>query len=522
MSGQKSLSQNQSSGSAGPLLSMSGIGKSFGPVEVLRGVDLELKAGEVHILAGENGAGKSTLIKILAGVYSNWRGRVELDGRQVSFSDPQQARQAGIAVIYQEISLVGSLSVLDNLFLGREHTKFAGLLNRATQRKQARALLAELELDIDIERPAGSYPISVQQMVEIAKALSLDARVIVMDEPTSTLTRPEAEKLFGMIARLKKRGCGIIYISHKMDEIYRLADRITVLRDGAKVGTSSAGQLAQEEFVRWMVGRDISSQFPARQPASGPEVMQVSNLTLRHSSDSQRKLVDNCSFSLGRGEILGLAGLQGSGNSELLHALFGSYGPCVSGEVQLDRKPFAIGSPSKSIASGMALLTNDRQGSGCVTCMGVRDNITLPALKKFSPGLWLNSAAEKKAASVRAGQLSLRAASMEMPVGNLSGGNQQKVILAKWLETLPRVFLLDEPTRGVDVGVKQEIYSLMNSWTAAGMSIILITSEMPELLAMSDRIIVMSSGRITARFGRGEATQEKILAAAMSRAGEAA
>ncbi len=501
---------------------MSGIGKKFGPVQVLRGVDFELNAGEVHILAGENGAGKSTLIKILAGVYRKWQGRVELDGRAVSFTEPQQARQAGIAVIYQEISLVGSLTVLDNLFLGREHTLYAGLLDRAAQRKIARALLAELELDIDIDRPLESYPISVQQMVEIAKALSLDARVIVMDEPTSTLTRPEAEKLFEMIGRLKSRGCGIIYISHKMDEIYRLADRITVLRDGALVGTSPATELDQAEFLRWMVGREISSQFPPRKPDFGPDFLTVSKLTLRDKTNPQRKLVDNCSFALRRGEILGVAGLQGSGNSELLHALFGSYGNSVSGEVQLDGRPFEISSPAHAIAHGMALLTNDRQATGCVTSMGVRANITLAALRRFSPGLWLNSAAERKAAVAAAGQLSLRAASLEMPVGHLSGGNQQKVILAKWLETMPRVFLLDEPTRGVDIGVKQEIYSLMNRWTDEGMSIVLITSEMPELLAMSDRIIVMSSGRITARFSPGQATQEKILAAAMSRAGEAA
>ncbi len=522
MSGQVRLSQDEKTMGGKPLLRMSGIGKSFGSVRVLHGVDFELNAGEVHILAGENGAGKSTLIKVLAGVYRNWRGRVELDGRRVSFTEPQQARRAGIAVIYQEISLVGALPVVDNLFLGRERTKCAGLLDREAQREAARALLAGLELDIDIERPAASYPIPVQQMVEIAKALLLDARVIVMDEPTSTLTRPEAEKLFEMIGRLKGRGCGIIYISHKMDEIYRLADRITVLRDGALVGTRAAAELAGKEFVRWMVGREITSQFPPRRPESGPEILRVGNLTLRDKSNSRHKLVDNCSFKLRRGEILGVAGLQGSGNSELLHALFGSFGGRVSGEVRLEGKPFGVRSPAHAIASGMALLTNDRQATGCVTCMGVRANITLAALRKFSPGLWLDGAAERRAAEAGAEQLSLRAASMEMPVENLSGGNQQKVILAKWLETMPRVFLLDEPTRGVDVGVKQEIYSLMNRWTAGGMSIVLITSEMPELLAMSDRIIVMSSGRITARFGRGEATQEKILAAAMSRGGEAA
>lgn len=501
---------------------MKGIGKTFGSVRVLGGVDFELAGGEVHILAGENGAGKSTLIKILAGVYRDWEGAVELGGRQVAFTEPQQARQAGIAVIYQEISLVGTLSVLDNLFLGRELTGGAGMLNRAAQRSRAEKLLAGLDLELDLDRPAGSYPISVQQMVEIAKALSLEARVIVMDEPTSTLSRPEAERLFAMIARLKQRGCGIIYISHKMDEIYRLADRITVLRDGGLVGCSAAAELPEDEFVRWMVGRKITSQFPERNAGPGAPLLEVAGLTLRDSANPRRKPVDNCSFTLREGEILGVAGLQGSGKSELLHALFGTWGSRASGDIRLGGEEFEIKSPRHSIQRGVALLTNDRQGTGCITCMGVRANITLAALERYSPGLWLDYPAERAAAARRADELSLRAASLEMPVGHLSGGNQQKVILAKWLETAPRVFLLDEPTRGVDVGVKHELYDLMNRWTAAGTSIVLITSEMPELLAMSDRIIVMSSGRITAEFTRGEATQEKILAAAMSRAGEAA
>jgi ABC-type sugar transport system ATPase subunit len=510
------------SGAGSPLLAMKSIGKSFGSVRVLDGVDFEVAAGEVHILAGENGAGKSTLIKILAGVYDDWEGSVTLEGQPARFVTPQQARHAGIAVIYQEISLVGTLSIADNLFLGREQTGRGGWLDRRTQREAARGILESLDLDLDLNRPAESYPISIQQMVEIAKALSLDARVIVMDEPTSTLTRPEAERLFGIIARLKQRGVGIIYISHKMDEIYRLADRITVLRDGTLVGTKAAAELPEDEFVRWMVGREITSQFPERAPKLGETILKVSGLTLRDPVLAGRNLVDRCSFELRKGEILGIAGLQGSGNSELLHALFGSWAGRTSGQVLLDGKPFAIKNPGHSIRSGLALLTNDRQGNGCVTCMGVRQNMTLAALEKFSPGLWLNHAAEVKAANSRAAELSLRAASLEMPVGNLSGGNQQKVILAKWLEAGPLVFMMDEPTRGVDVGVKQEIYQLLNRWTAAGASILLITSEMPELLAMSDRVLVMSSGRITAEFGCGEATQEKILAAAMSRAGEAA
>lgn len=502
-------------GTGANLLRMEGIGKSFSGVRVLTDVRFDLNAGEVHILAGENGAGKSTLIKILAGVYDDYEGEIRLDGKPVCFKSPQEAHRHGISVIYQEISLVGNLSVAENIFLGREATRTAGWLNTAGQKEQARRLLAELGLQIDISQPVEQFSVSVQQMVEIAKALSYDSQVIVMDEPTSTLTEPEVEKLFSIIGVLKARGCGIIYISHKMEEIYRIADRITVLRDGRWVGTAQASELSQDQLIRWMVGREISQQFPQRSTRAGPELLEVKNFFLLDKNDPSRFVIGKVSFKVHEGEIVGLAGLQGSGNSELLHGLFGASVSLAHGEITLEGKPFAIRSPGDSIRKGLALLTNDRKANGYVPEMSVTHNITLAALERFSPVGWLNPAAEVLSSRARADSLRLKAASLDQEVSTLSGGNQQKVILAKWLETGPRVLFLDEPTRGVDVGVKHEIYELMNHWTEQGCAILLITSEMPELLAMADRILVMYRGRVTAEFTREDATQEKILKAAM-------
>ena len=504
---------------AGELLRMEGIGKSFSGVKVLDGVRFDLRPGEVHILAGENGAGKSTLIKILAGVYPDYEGRVSLDGRPMRFKSPQEAHAHGISVIYQEISLVESLSAAENIFLGRERVRGGFWLDFSQQRQQARSLLAELGLELDAAAPVEQFPVSVRQMIEIAKALSFESRVIVMDEPTSTLTGPEVEKLFEIIGVLKKRGCGIIYISHKMEEIYRIADRITVLRDGKYIGTATPRELGREELIRWMVGREIREQFPRRQGRPGAPLLEVNGFTLRAADSASRPVVDNCTFALRAGEIVGLAGLQGSGNSELLHGLFGAYGSRAAGEVRLRGKPFRSHSPRLSVRAGLALLTNDRKATGCLPEMSVTRNITLAALEKYSPLGWLRPSLEDSAGRERARTLHIRAASLEQEIGTLSGGNQQKVILARWLETSPRVLFLDEPTRGVDVGVKHEIYELMNDWTASGCAILLITSEMPELLAMADRILVLCRGRLTADFSREEATQEKILEAAMGGAG---
>jgi len=497
------------------LLLMQAIGKSFSGVRVLSEVSFDLFAGEVHVLAGENGAGKSTLIKVLSGVYADYRGKVVLGEQAVRFKSPQEALAGGISVIYQEISLVGPMSVADNIFLGREATLGGAWLDRRAQQEEARKLLGELGLQIDVTRAVEEYPVSVQQMIEIVKALSYNSQIIVMDEPTSTLSEPEVERLFSIIGILKARGCGIIYISHKMEEIYRIADRITVLRDGRHVGTHAAAELPRAELIRRMVGREISRLFPERSFCAGAKILQVSKLTVPGGKKSAHPLVNEVSFEVRAGEILGLAGLQGSGNSELLNGLFGTFGKLSRGSVILGGKPFEIRSPGDSIRNALALLTNDRKATGLVLEMNICHNLTLASLEKFSRGGWLNSEKEKAAGRTRMESLEIKAVSQAQEVGTLSGGNQQKVILGKWLETEPKVFLLDEPTRGVDVAVKHEIYELMNAWTQAGCAIILITSEMPELLAMSDRILVMCRGRISAEFRRGEASQEKILKAAM-------
>lgn len=496
------------------LLQMIGICKSFSGVEVLTDVGFDLRAGEVHVLAGENGAGKSTLIKILAGAYGDYSGRILIDSQPVRFNSVWEACAAGVAVIHQELSLVRSMSVVENIFLGRERT--AGpFLDRNTMKKQARKLVADLGLDIDVSREVGEYPLGIQQMVEISKALAFDSRIVVMDEPTSALTDVEVKRLFGIIDKLKKAGCGIIYISHKMEEIYQLADRITVLRDGKYMGTAAASQLAQPELVNWMIGRELEQQFPRHKSQQGPVRLTISNFSVPDPTGKPAPCVDNVSLSVRSGEILALAGLQGSGNSELLNGIFGTYGPSVRGAAELDGRPYRPANPANAIRNGISLLTNDRKVTGLVPEMSIVHNVTLASIEKCSRYGWLKPRRELLVAERQSRVLNIRAASLKMQVDSLSGGNQQKVAMAKWIETQPKVLLLDEPTRGVDVGAKHEIYGLMNLWTEQGIAIILITSEMPELLAMSDRIIVMHRGRTTAEFTASQATQENVLNAAM-------
>jgi len=496
------------------LLKMTGIHKSFSGVKVLSDVQFELRAGEVHVLAGENGAGKSTLIKILAGVHTDYLGQILLNSKPVRFASIHEAAGAGISVIHQELSLVPSMTIAENIFLGRE--KSCGpWLNKKKMTAEARKLLSEIGLNVDVTKNLSNYPLTIQQMVEICKALAFDCRIIVMDEPTSALTDVEVEKLFSIIDKLKKSGCGIIYISHKMEEIYSIGDRITVLRDGAYVGTASATQLDRDKLVKWMVGRELNQQFPRHKSAAGQVRLKVDSFTLADPAGKPIPAVNNVSFNVHSGEILGIAGLQGSGNSELLNGIFGTYGTQNFGDFELDGRPYKPKTPANAISKGISLLTNDRKANGLVLTMNIIENTTLASLKNFSPFGWLMPKKEFKSAAEQKELLNLKAASLKMSVDTLSGGNQQKVVMAKWIETRPKVLLLDEPTRGVDVGAKHEIYELMNKWTSQGIAIILITSEMPELLAMSDRIIVMHRGSVTAQFNFGEATQEKILRAAM-------
>lgn len=493
---------------------MEGISKSFGTVPVLDGVSLRLLPGEVHVLAGENGAGKSTLIKIASGAYRDYSGEIRLEGRPVRFRSPHDAAQQGIAVIYQEMSLVNSLNVVDNLFLGR---RVGGSLwvNRRLEARQASACLAQLGLDLDLYRKVERYPLAVRQMIEIAKALAFDARVVVMDEPTSALNAPEIEKLFEVISGLKNRGCAIVYITHRMEEIYRIADRITVLRDGRAVGTEKTSALPPDKLVRWMIGRDMSAQFPKRVPKIGSTRLKVRDFSVPDPSGARLYAVQNVSFEVSSGEIVGVAGLEGSGKSELLNGLFGVYGPAARGSLTLDGHPLVVRSPADSIARGVALLTNDRKETGLIPSLNLAHNITVASLGAFSHRGWIERGQEEAASRAQFVRLGVKASSIRQDVSTLSGGNQQKVLFARWLQTNPKLLLLDEPTRGVDVGAKHDIYQLIYQCTEQGVAVLLVTSELPELLALSDRILVLHRGRLVSELTRDEVTAEKVMSAAM-------
>jgi len=497
------------------LLRMVDIGKAFSGVPVLENVHFDLQPGEVHVLAGENGAGKTTLIKILSGVHTDYRGEIFLDGRRVRFKSPQEARLMGISAIHQDLALIDSMRVLDNLFLGREKTRGSWWMDWRSEKARARHILEPLGITVDLEAPLAQYPLSVRQMIEIARAMASEARILIMDEPTSALSEAEVKHLFDLIGRLKERGCAIIYISHRLEEIFRIADRITVLRDGHLIGTARAQDLSPDELIRWMVGREIKQQFPERQAKPGPERLRVEGFSVPDPSGEKSYLVENISLCLRMGEILGLAGLRGSGKSELLNGIFGAFGRNVQGNILLDDRPFEVVSPRRSIEQGLVLQTNDRKTTGLIGGLSVAWNITLPSLETFSPRGWVEKREEWAAAQKQIQELGIKVASPEQQVETLSGGNQQKVVLAKWLQTGPKVLLLDEPTLGVDVGAKHEIYRLMNSLTQQGLAILLVTSELPELLAMSDRILVLHRGRIQAELHREEATQEKVIRAAM-------
>ena len=497
------------------LLRMEEISKRFSGVRVLHSVDFELKQGEVHILAGENGAGKSTLIKILAGVHTGYEGRIILNGNQVRFKSPHDAAMQGISSIHQEMSLVNSMSVADNIFLGRERAAGNLWMDYRAQLGKTKELLSRLELDVNLSEPVENYSLSMRQMFEIAKALVYDTRILIMDEPTSALNQLEVKRLFRIVEDLKRKGCAVIYISHRLEEIYEIGDRITVLRDGSYVGTAAKEELSADELIQWMVGRKISRQFPERKAQPGGRRLRLSGFCVPDPSGSKKWAVEGATLELREGEILGIAGLQGSGKSELLNGLFGTYGKSTEGDVELEGRPFDVVSPRHSIGKGITLLTNNRKDTGIIPEMSIPRNITLASLKNFSSGGWLDQRREEEVAKGYVRDLNIKARSLEQEVETLSGGNQQKVMLSRWLETKPRVLLLDEPTRGVDVGAKQEIYALIDKWTAEGISILLLTSELPELLALSDRILVMHRGRITAEYSREEATQELVIEAAM-------
>ncbi len=492
------------------LLLMEGIEKSFPGVCALRDGRLQLRRGECHALMGENGAGKSTLIKILAGAQLADAGEIWIDGRRHVLKSPLDARRAGIAVIYQELNLVPTLTVRENLFLGREKTT-AGWLRPREERRAAAVLFDRLGVRIDPDIQCGALSVAQRQLVEIARAISLEAKIVVMDEPTAALTSGEAERLFAVIGDLRRRGCGVVYVSHRIDEVFRISDRITVMRDGAHIETRPTRDLSRQRLIELMVGRTLENEFPKEHTPPGEEVLRLEGLR-------RAPAVNGVSFNLRRGEVLGMTGLIGAGRTEVARLLFGA-DRRDSGKMFLKGREKSINSPRDAINSGISLLTEDRKSQGLVLGLGVRENFGLPNLKRFSRLGFVRRSRENRAFDFYVSSLRIRIPHRDEPAINLSGGNQQKVVLAKWLQANADVIIFDEPTRGIDVGAKFEIYQLINRLAAAGKGILLISSEMPEVLGMSDRILVMHAGRIVGRIDDpAQATQEQILTLAMGEA----
>jgi ribose transport system ATP-binding protein len=492
---------------ATPILVMEGIEKSFPGVHALKSAGLSLYSGEVHALMGENGAGKSTLIKTLAGAIRPDAGAIQLDGRVVAIRTPKEAQQLGIAVIYQEFNLVPYLTARENIFLGREGSRF-GFFSKSEERRETRALFERLGARIDPEARCRDLSVAGQQMVEIAKALSTGARILVMDEPTAALSAQEVEKLFDVIADLRAHGISVVYVSHRMAEIFRVADRLTVMRDGETIDTRPVSEFTRESLIEVMVGRKLENEFPKQVAEIGEKHLEVVGL---RRGDGVR----NVSFFVRRGEVLGLAGLVGAGRTEVARLVFGADTP-DSGEIKLAGERVEIRSPSDAIRKGICLLTEDRKAQGLVLGLSVRENFGLPNLEQFSDYGVIKASDERNAFARFVTDLRIKVASQEQRARTLSGGNQQKVVLAKWLEANGDVLIFDEPTRGIDVGAKYEIYLLMNRLAAQGKSIVMISSELPEVLGMSDRILVMHEGRISGEITDvANATQEQIMALAV-------
>lgn len=497
-----------------PLLEMKNITKEFPGVKALDGVTVDLFAGECHALVGENGAGKSTLMKVLSGVYpaGSYGGEIVVEGEIKQFKSVRDAENAGIAIIFQELSLIKELTVAENIFLGREPSRF-GVINWTELYQKAGKLLKDLNLPINPKTPVGNLGIGSQQLVEIAKALSQNAKILVLDEPTAALTESEVETLFDILRALKARGVGMIYISHKLGEVFAMSERVTVLRDGRTVGTSDVKDLTVAQVIAQMVGREVGDIFPTSRHEFGETALEIKNLTA-YEAETNNRLVDNVSFTVRRGEVLGISGLMGAGRSELLMAIFGAHLGKNSGEIYVEGKQVSISTPAEAIASGIGFVTEDRKRFGLILDQTILDNMTLAGLKKISGAFLTNRSREGIAAKKSMRDLRVKANSPLTVTGTLSGGNQQKVVLGKWLLTNPKVLFLDEPTRGIDVGAKQEIYSNINELAKQGLAIVMVSSELPEIIGLSDRILVLHEGKLTGEFTRAEATPERVMAAA--------
>ncbi len=497
-----------------PIIAMRAIGKRFGGVQALDGVSFDVEPGELIAICGENGAGKSTLMKILSGVITEYEGELLIDGECVRFQSTREAESAGISIIHQELNLVEQLSVAANVFLGREKRVAFAFRDDRSMREEARTLLSELECDVSVNALAGTLRVGDQQLVEIAKALSLRSRIVVMDEPTSALTESEVARLYRVIAKMRERGTTILYISHKMEEVFHLSNRIVVLRDGQFIAARTTTETNPHEITHLMVGRELESLDLGQASERGERLLEVRDLSLAWPGHARGYRLKGISFDVHVGEVLGIAGLMGAGRTELLESLFGASPIPPQGEIILQGKPIAPRHPAEAIRYGMALVTEDRKRLGIFAAMHVGRNITLCQLREMRSPIGLSEAREQTAADAMVSKLKIKTASLRSAITSLSGGNQQKCIVGRWLLTRPKILLLDDPTRGVDVGAKAELYRIIRDLCREGLGVIVTSSELPELLTLSDRIMVLSEGRQTALFDRAEATQDKILEAA--------
>lgn len=502
-----------------PILVLKDIEKRFPGVHALRGVSFDVRPGEVHALLGENGAGKSTMIKTISGVHRADSGTIMFDGKPVVFNSPNDAQHHGIATIYQELGLYPELSVAENIFMGHTPQRKLGplkIVDWPTMESRAREILADLNIhDLDVRRKVGTLNVGNRQRVEIAKALSLNARILIMDEPTAALTESDVERLFGIVRLLRDRGVGIIYISHRLNEVFELADRVTVLRDGQYVDTRDVSEVTEQDLITMMVGRTIENLFPKMVSKLGDVVLEVKDL-------HREPLTRGVSFHVRAGEIVGVAGLVGSGRSEMAQIIFGTL-PAESGQIYIAGQLVQIRRPEDAVRQGIAYVPEDRGHQGLIRAMTLRENSSMAVLSNVSRWRFIQHSKEATLARNAIDQLSIRATGIEQIVNKLSGGNQQKVVVSKWLASNPRLLIMDEPTRGVDVGAKSEIHRLMSQLAAEqGLAILMISSELPEILGMSDRVLVMREGRLVAEFDRAEATQERIAAAMMGEHGQAA
>ena len=484
-------------------IEMKGIDKSFGTNQVLKNAGFYLKDGEVHALMGENGAGKSTLMKILTGVYTRDAGTVYVDGKEVLYKTPQEAEKAGIVFIYQELNVLFDLTVEENLFMGKEITKGFGICDKKAMREKAQEIMDRMGVNIPVTALMSDLSVGQQQMVEICKALMVDAKVLIMDEPTAALTQSETKVLFEVIKSLREKGVSIVYISHRMEEIFELCDRITVLRDGTYVDTKYIKDITMDDIVQMMIGRTIGERFPKRDVKIGEEVLRVEGLT-------HEKLFRNVSFSVRAGEVLGFSGLMGAGRTEIMQAIFGNI-PVKEGKIFIEGKEVSIKNPRQAINAGIGFITEDRKTEGLLLEKSIAENIEIANLNKISKKSVLQADKQKELVKRGIEEFRIRCFGPDHECHNLSGGNQQKVVLAKWIYTDPKILILDEPTRGVDIGAKKEIYSVINDLAAKGVAVILVSSELPEVLGMSDRITVVHEGRITGTIDAAEADQAKVM-----------